>query len=109
MQKNPGGETVCPLDNVRVIKQKNRQYLVSFEIPFNVSYGRIVISTIGENGKANDLRITDTSAVSGCDRTFLDGETLMFSNMKADTKVRVNITLAEQRDYAMEVNVYEHN
>ncbi|MBR3362209.1 MAG: hypothetical protein IKG39_12855 [Lachnospiraceae bacterium] len=109
LQRSPGGESSCPLSNVRVMKQDNRKYTVCFGIPYSVSSGRIEIAAIGENGKKNTLRIVAADAETGCEQAYVRDEKLLFSGMKADTKVRINIQIAEARDYAMEVNVYEHN
>ena len=91
------------------MKQDNRKYTVCFGIPYSVSSGRIEIAAIGENGKKNTLRIVAADAETGCEQAYVRDEKLLFSGMKADTKVRINIQIAEARDYAMEVNVYEHN
>ena len=108
-QRSTGGETNCPLKNVRIIKQGGGKYTVSFEVPHNVADGRLELVTVGENGKSNKIRISNTSAVAGCSETHLTSDSIGFSGMKSGEKVRINVSLADAHDYAMEVNVYEHN
>lgn len=108
-QKISGGETNCPLKNVRIIKRGDGKYTVSFEIPHNVSKGRMELVTVGENGKSNKIRISGTSAISGCSETYMEVDSIGFRDMNAGEKVKINVSLADSHDYAMEVNVYEHN
>lgn len=108
-QRISGGETSCPLKNVRIIKQGGGKYTVGFEIPHNVSEGRVELVTVGENGKSNKIRIIGTSVVAGCSETHLASDSIGFSGMKSGEKIKINVSLADSHDYAMEVNVYEHN
>ena len=109
IQKKPGGETSCPLKNVRVIKKGTGIYSLNFEIPHDVEYGRIELVTVGENGKSNRLRITDVKPTSGCETAKINGDFIETANMTSFGKVKIIVTLADSHDYAMEVNVYEHN
>lgn len=109
LQKKAGGETSCPLKNVRIIKKGTGIYSLNFEIPHDVEYGRIELVTVGENGKSNRLRITDVNPTSGCETAKLNGDLIETLNMTSSGKVKIIVTLADSHDYAMEVNVYEHN
>lgn len=109
VQKKPGGETSCALKNVRIIKKGTGIYSLNFEIPHDVAYGRIELVTVGENGKSNRLRITDVKPTSGCETAKLNGDFIETANMTSFGKVKIIVTLADSHDYAMEVNVYEHN
>lgn len=108
-QRKPGGETSCPLKNVRVIKKGTGIYSVNFDIPHDVEYGRIELVTVGENGKSNRLRITEAKPAAGCTAAKLNGDFIETANMSSSSKVKITITLADPHDYAMEVNVYEYN
>lgn len=108
-QKKSGGETNCPLKNVRIIKKGTGMYLLNFEIPHEVEYGRIELVTVGENGKSNRIRIIDVKPTSGCKMVKLNGEFIETVGMTSSGKVKIVVTLADSHDYAMEVNVYEHN
>lgn len=109
VQKKPGGETSCPLKNVRVIKKSTGIYWVNFDIPHDVKYGRIELVTVGENGKSNRIHITEATPASGCTAATLNGDFIETANMTSSEKIKIMITLADSHDYAMEVNVYEHN
>lgn len=108
-QNKPGGETYCPLKNVRIIKQGTSIYTVNFEIPRDVASGRIELVTVGENGKANSIRIASATASAGCSSVSMNGGVIEAVGMSSTEKVKINISLVDSRDYAMEVNVYEHN
>lgn len=71
------------------------------------AHGQLV--TVGENGKSNRLRITDVKPTSGCETAKLNGDFIETANMTSFGKVKIIVTLADSHDYAMEVNVYEHN
>lgn len=109
IQRKEGGETTCPLQKVRIIKQGTGQYVLSFEIPHYVNNGRIELVTVGENGKSNKIKIVDVKLVTGCTSVNISGGSILFTGMNANTKVMINVSLAGSHDYAMEVNVYEHN
>ncbi len=109
MQRKPGGETSCPLKNVRIIKKNTGTYAVNFEIPHDVKHGRIELVTVGENGKSNRIRIIDAEPVVGCMAANLNGDFIETSDMSSSGKVQIKVTFADSHDYAMEVNVYEHN
>lgn len=109
VEKKPGGETNCPLKNVRIIKQGTGTYTVNFEIPHDVEHGKIELVTVGENGKSNRIRITGAKPAAGCSAASLNGDYIEVASMSSSGKVQITVTLADSHDYAMEVNVYEHN
>lgn len=109
IQKKPGGETNCALKNVRIIKQGIGSYLLNFEIPNSVAKARIEIVTVGENGKSNRIRIIGAKVISGCTSVHLDNDSLVATDLLSIDRVKIQVNLADSRDYAMEVNVYEHN
>ena len=108
-QRKLGGESSCPLKNVRIIKKNIGMYLLSFEIPHSVKNGRIELVTVGENGKSNRLRIVEVNPTLGCETAKLNGDFIETISMTAFGKVKLMVTLADLHDYAMEVNVYEYN
>lgn len=109
IQRESGGETSCPLKKVRVIKKNVGKYTLSFEIPHYAKEGKIELVTVGENGKSNKIKLTDVKLVAGCVEVHMSGETIVFSGMRADEKVLIDVSVAGEYDYAMEVNVYEYN
>lgn len=108
-QRNPGGETSCPLLNLRIIKQKTSCYSINFDLPKDVNAGRIEVVAVGENGKSNGIRIKDARLLSGCETVSMNGGVIEATGMKSKDKVKIQIVLSDIHDYAMEVNVYEHN
>ena len=108
-KRNQGGESNCPLKNVRVIKRSTGTYSVNFEIPHDVEYGRIELVTVGENGKSNRIHIKDVKPSDGCKIAKLNGDFIETVGMSSTEKIKITVTLADSHDYAMEVNVYEHN
>lgn len=109
VQKKPGGESNCPLKNVRVIKRGTGTYSVNFEIPHNVEVGTIELVTVGENGKSNRIHITDVNPSAGCKTAKLNDGLIEAVGLSSSEKIKIMVTLADSHDYAMEVNVYEHN
>lgn len=108
-QKKPGGESNCPLKNVRIIKKSTGMYSVNFEIPHDVDYGRIELVTVGENGKSNRIHIKSAESAGGCKSAKKSGDYIEAEGLSSSNKVKIAVQLADSRDYAMEVNVYEHN
>lgn len=108
-QKKRGGESNCPLKNVRVIKKKTGIYSVYFEIPHDVKFGRIELVTVGENGKFNQINIKNVEVVTGCKSAKMNGNYIETIGMTYSGRINVIVYLSDARDYAMEVNVYEHN
>ena len=109
VHKRHGGDINQELKNVRVIKTSRNTYRVSFILPRDIRAGHVEIVTVGENGKSNRLAINSASELMGCTGIKKSSEGVSFSSMKGNEKVQFEITLLDNRDYAMEVNVYEHN
>ena len=108
-QRKPGGSTHCILKNVRIIKQNSGIYSLNFEIPKDVASGKIELVTVGENGKSNVIRIARATASAGCNSVSLNDGVIEAINMSSTQRIKINIALVDSHDYAMEVNVYEHN
>ena len=109
VHKRYGGDINQELENVRVIKTSRNTYRVSFILPRDIRAGHVEIVTVGENGKSNRLAIYSASELMGCTGIKKSSEGVSFSSMKGNEKVQFEIALLDNRDYAMEVNVYEHN
>ena len=85
------------------------KYKVSFIVPKCIVSGYIEIVAVGENGKYNKLHIKTAKEVLNCCNVSSNGVIISFSEMKANEKTAIEFSLVDSRDYAMEVNVYEHN
>lgn len=97
------------MKSVRVIKRGTGTYSVNFEIPHDVESGTIELVTVGENGKSNRIHITDVKPSAGCRIAKLNDGLIETVGMSSSEKIKIMVTLADSHDYAMEVNVYEHN
>lgn len=74
-----------------------------------MEYGRIELVTVGENGKSNRIHIKDAKSSDGCKITKLNGDFIETVGMSSYEKIKITVVLADSHDYAMGVNVYEHN
>lgn len=109
IERKPGGYTRCPLKSVRIIKLGTGRYSINFNLPQALSSGRIELVTIGENGKPNRIRITSVTPVVGCASAIINGGFIEATDLTDAERIKLNISIADTHDYAMEVNVYEHN
>lgn len=104
-----GGNTNQPLKNARIIKIGAGNYRATFIVPKDIENGHIEIVTVGENGKYNKLHIKTAKEKINCCNVSCSVTAISFSKMKGNEKVTIEFSLLDNRDYAMEVNVYEHN
>lgn len=109
VHKKYGGDIGQKLENVRIIKISKNTYRVSFILPRNIRAGHVEITAVGENGKSNRLKINSASELMGGAGIKNSAEGIKFSSMKGKEKIQFKIALFDNRNYAMEVNVYEHN
>lgn len=108
-QERAGGQSSAALKSVRVIKKNMGTYTVCFEVPHDVGRGRMELVTVGENGKSSQIHIKEIESFEGCKNARLSGGSIEMENVAAASKVKVVVKMTDTRDYAMEVNVYEHN
>jgi hypothetical protein len=47
--------------------------------------------------------------MAGCTSVSMNGGIIEASGLSSAEKVKIQVTLSDAHDYAMEVNVYEHN
>ena len=104
-----GTDAPCDLKKVRMIKMGESKFRISIEIPYDIENGCMEIVTIGENGKSSGLRVDNASAVAGCSSAAAADDKIELKDMQANTKIKIDFSLFDTREYAMEVNVYEHN
>ncbi len=91
------------------MKMQNGMFRASFAVPRDVLVGHIEIITVGENGKSNKLQVKSANGVSACGNIKCTNDGIGFSNLKGNEKVIIEFSLTDSRNYALEVNVYEHN
>lgn len=97
------------LKKVRVIKTSRDTYRISFTLPRDIESGHIEIVTVGENGKSNKLAIYSAKELLGCTGVRKSSLGIEFISMKGNEKVQFEVKVLASRNYAIEVNVYEHN
>ncbi len=108
-RKKQGGKDNRNLKNVRIIKKNAVCYSVCFTLPTPIESGRVELVTVGENGKSNKLRVKSARAISGCSCTGVSHDAILVSDMKSDDKIRLEVEMITEHNYAMEVNVYANN
>lgn len=108
-ERKRGGLESKDTEKIRLIKTGGNSYRVTVVVPVSIGSGHIEITTVGENGRTSLLKIGSANPVSGCGNVYSTEDTIEFTNMTADLPAVINFTLASYKNYAMEVNVYEHN
>ena len=95
------------LENVHIIKTGNKNYRMIFEAPSNLSTSFIEIMTVGENNKSNKLNIENAQSVAMCDAVEALNDIIKIKNITARNTIKIDFTLQDEINYAMEVNLYE--
>lgn len=109
VHKNTGKKASEPLINTRIIKRQQGLYTISFTLPRNIKPGRLEVVAVGENGKANKLRVYEAKNIKGFSGLRTNKNSISFNSIVGQQKVVLEISLLNNHDYAMEVNVYEHS
>ena len=109
IHKKSGISVPCDLTYVRIMKLGNSKFRMIFEVPYDIDEGLVEIVTVGENGKSSKLIITESITVAECEETKVMDGSIKFKHMSGKSKVKIDFSLYDSREYAMEVNVYEHN
>lgn len=104
-----GGGDESALTTTRIIKKDSSKYLLSFTLPRAVEKGNIELVTVGENGRSTVLKISLANAVKGCKEVKVVNEKIYVKGIAADEKVKIEFSLVDNRNYAMEMNIYENN
>ena len=104
-----GGNAYQSLENIRIIKKEKDKFVASFNVPRDVASGHIEIVAVGENGRSNKLQLKSAIGIKSCDNIECGSYSICFSKLFSNDKVLIEFSLVDTRDYAMEVNVYEHN
>lgn len=108
-KKKKGGESICPLENVRIIKKSKEKYSISFKIPYDVETAIIEIVAVGENGKFNPIKIAEIEEMHGGE-AFIDADGKICAiSLSSTDKIKLDLRISVIRDFAMEINVYERD
>ena len=96
------------LDRLRIIKLGDCKYKMSFYVPTDINKGYINILSIGENNKPKKIYIKNSTAIKNIAVIGIVDSSINFFNMAAGDKVELIFEVVDNRNYAMEVEVYEH-
>ena len=108
-ERASGGLEPKDTSRIKLIKTGGNAYRVTIVVPVSIGSGHIEITTVGENGGTSLLKIGSAGLVSGCRSVYSAEDTIEFTDITADIPAVINFTLVSYKNYAMEVNVYEHN
>lgn len=96
------------LESLRVIKTGNGKYELIFVLNKNVSSGHIAVLCIGENNRSRKVIVSNAKAISNIEVSSIQNGDIYFNNIATSSKVKLAFELDEKRNFAMEVEVYEH-
>ena len=114
---NNGGETViAPLkkgdkiiiNSLRIFKQTQNLYKVTFILPYSLGRGWLEISSIGENNQARKFVVSAVRGVSNINNLCIKANRIEFDSIVGESKVTFTFELSDNKNYTMEVNIYEY-
>ncbi len=101
-------EKEAAVHSLRIIKQGAGKYSVIFNSARSFANGRVQLDAVGENGAKSTVEPVGVTADSGCTSAELVNGSVNISGVKAANRVRLTVTFADTRDYAMGVRLYEY-
>ena len=104
-----GNSQAIPLQFVRIMKVDGDKYRLLFNSSENVKLGHIDLVTVGENGQNIALPVMQVYALNGVEKVSSWNGRIRFSHMWKDERVKMEFTIADNKEYAMEVHAYEDN
>ena len=107
--KKAGGLDSQTIEKVRVVKTGGNSYVVSVTLPVSIGKGHIELTTVGENNKSSLLKVSAAKLISGCSDVSVAEDVIQFREITSGVPVKIGFTLSSDKNYALEVNVYEHN
>lgn len=94
-------------EKLRVIKVDDKSYRMIFKVSRNVLRGRIAISAVGESNSKEKLFIMRVASFSENIQIMTVGDEIAFRKLRGNVDVRINFELADDKNYALGVDVYE--
>lgn len=98
----------CDLKNLRIFKISDNMYKAIFTLPYSIGKGHIDICSIGENNKPNKLMILSARTVDNLENIMVQASSIEFDSIIGEKKTIIIFELNDNKNYAMEMNVYEH-
>lgn len=96
------------LDRLRIIKLSDCKYKMSFFVPANINKGYINVLSIGENNKPKKICIKNSSPIKNISNIKVVDSSINFNDILPGERTEIIFEVADNRNYAMEVEVYEH-
>lgn len=103
----PSRDKSLSSEKLRVIKVGDKSYRLIFKVSQNVLRGRIAISAVGESNIKEKLSVMQATASSENIQIITVGEEIAFRNLRGKVDVRINFELADDKNYALGIDVYE--
>ena len=98
----------CELKSLRIFKISENMYKAIFTLPYSIGKGHIDICSIGENNKSNRLMILSARSIENLDDINVSSTSIEFEYITGERKNVIIFELNDNKNYAMEMNVYEH-
>ena len=105
--KPPKGDKSLTCEKLRVIKVDDKSYRLILKVSRNVLRGRIAISAVGESNSKEKLFIMRVASFSENIQIMTVGDEIAFRKLRGNVDVRINFELADDKNYALGVDVYE--
>ena len=114
-EKNPDGKDIISepdgkkinCNKTRVIKIGAKNYLLILEIPQNISGGKVKIFAVGEDNSREKLSVMAADSVDTNSQIQVVNDEIVFRNMQTNSNIKINFKIADDKNYAMGVAVYE--
>lgn len=90
-----------------MIRLGDKSYRLILKVSRNVLRGRIAISAVGENNSKEKLFVMRVASFSENIQIQTVGDEIAFRNLRGKVDVRINFELADDKNYALGVDVYE--
>lgn len=103
----PSRDKSLSCEKIRVIKVGDKSYRLILKVSRNVLRGRIAISAVGESNSKEKLSVTRVASFSENIQILTVGEEIAFRKLRGKVDVRINFELADDKNYALGVDVYE--
>lgn len=103
----PSRDKSLTCEKLRVIKVDDKSYRLILKVSRNILRGRIAISAVGESNSKERLFIMRVASFSENIQIMTVGEEIAFRKLRGKVDVRINFELADDKNYALGVDVYE--
>ena len=96
------------LESLRVIRVGQQKYELIFKLSKNVKRGHICILSVGENNRPKHVKVISASGINNINVLSTESGNIFFNDISSSDKTKLIFEIDEKRNFAMEVEVYEH-